>query len=110
MKGRPTREKSRRRIEYISVYVPTVERVFAAGFFWSITIVTGRFAMRSTSGRPYFGRNCCTKLGKVSFSSRRDSAAIVSRQSDDLPEPETPVKTVTAFFGIRTDMFFRLFS
>ena len=66
--------------------------------------------MRSTSGRPYLGRYCCTKAGKVSLSSRRDSAAIVSRQSDDLPEPETPVKTVIFFFGMERETFFRLFS
>ena len=66
--------------------------------------------MSSTSGLPYFGRNCWTKLGKVSFSSRRDSAAIVSRQSDDFPEPDTPVKTVMTFFGILRETFFKLFS
>ena len=66
--------------------------------------------MRSTCGRPYLGRYCCTKLGNVSFSSLRLSAAKVSRQSDDLPEPDTPVNTVILPFGMRKEMFFRLFS
>ena len=94
----------------MSVYVPTVERVLAAGFFWSMTMVTGRFSIFSTSGRPYLGRYCCTKLGKVSFNSRLDSAAMVSRQSEDLPEPDTPVNTVIFFFLISKETCFRLFS
>ena len=80
------------------------------GFFWSITMVTGRFSTRSTWGLPYFGRNCWMKLGNVAFSSLLDSAATVSRHREDFPEPETPVNTVIFFFGIRRDTFFRLFS
>ena len=34
--------------------MPTVERVFAAGFFWSITIVTGRFAKSRAMSRNTF--------------------------------------------------------
>ena len=94
----------------MSVYVPTVERLLLAGFFWSMTMVTGIFSMRSTLGRPYLGRYCCTKLGNVSFSSLRLSAAIVSRQSDDLPEPEMPVNTVIFPLGIFNDTDLRLFS
>src|SRR6185312_13361849 len=33
---------------------------------------------------------------------------MVSKASDDLPEPETPVTTVSALWGISTSMFFRL--
>ena len=90
--------------------MPTVERLFDDGFFWSMTMVTGIFSIRSTFGRPYFGRYCCTNDGKVSFSSRRLSAASVSKHSDDLPEPETPVNTVIFPFGISKEMFFKLFS
>src|SRR6185369_12999410 len=42
--------------------------------------------------------------------SRRDSAAIVSKTSELLPEPETPVNTVSRRFGISTLMSLRLFS
>ena len=72
----------------------TVERELEAGFFWSMTIATGRFSTLPTCGRPYFGRYCCTNDGKVSLSSRRDLAATVSSTSEDLPEPDTPVNTV----------------
>ena len=42
--------------------------------------------------------------------SRCDSAAIVPNTSDDLPEPETPVKTVIARFGMSIETSRRLFS
>ena len=42
--------------------------------------------------------------------SRCDSAAIVPKTSDDLPDPETPVKTVIAGFGMSTETSRRLFS
>lgn len=35
---------------------------------------------------------------------------MVSKTSEDLPEPETPVKIVIFRFGMRTFTFFRLFS
>nr|WP_245742217.1 hypothetical protein [Fontibacillus panacisegetis] len=47
---------------------------------------------------------------KFSFSNRVDSAAIVSKTIDDLPEPDTPVKIVIFRLGMRKDTFFRLFS
>src|SRR5207249_2797958 len=37
------------------------------------------------------------------------SANKVSNASEDLPEPDTPVITVTALWGIRSEMFLRLF-
>ena len=94
----------------MSVYVPTVEREFDAGFRCSITIAIGRFSIASTCGRPYLGRYCWVNDGNVSFNSLRDFAAIVSSTSDDFPEPETPVTTVICFFGIFTETFFKLFS
>ena len=42
--------------------------------------------------------------------SRCDSAAMVPNTSDDLPDPETPVKTVNRRLGISTLMSFRLFT
>src|ERR671911_2977150 len=42
--------------------------------------------------------------------SRRDSAAIVSNTSELLPEPETPVNTVSRRFGSSTLTCLRLFS
>ena len=52
----------------------------------------------------------CTKALYVSLMSRCDSAAIVAKTSELLPEPEMPVKTVSRRFGISTLTFFRLFS
>src|SRR5688572_33413297 len=37
------------------------------------------------------------------------SAKRVSKASEDLPEPDTPVTTVTRSWGIASDTFFRLF-
>ncbi len=42
--------------------------------------------------------------------SRWDSAAIVSKTSELLPEPETPVNTVSLRFGISMLMSLRLFT
>ncbi len=41
---------------------------------------------------------------------RRDSAAIVSNTSELLPEPDTPVNTVSRRFGSSIETSFRLFS
>jgi hypothetical protein len=41
---------------------------------------------------------------------RWDSAAIVSKTSELLPEPETPVNTVSRRFGISTLTSLRLFT
>src|SRR5919112_1160155 len=42
--------------------------------------------------------------------SRCDSAAIVSKTSELLPEPDTPVNTVSFRFGMSRSTFLRLFS
>jgi hypothetical protein len=47
---------------------------------------------------------------KFSFIWRCASVATVSKTSDDLPEPETPVKMVILRLGIRSETFLRLFS
>ena len=75
-----------------------------------MTMAMGRFWMSPTCGRPYLGRYCCVKEGKVSLSSRRDLAAMVSSTSDDFPDPDTPVTTVIFPLGILTLTCLRLFS
>src|SRR5918995_4477887 len=62
----------------------------------------------STSGRDGDPMNDCRNAEYVSLMSRCDSAAIVPNTSDDLPEPETPVKTVSRRLGISTLTSFRL--
>src|SRR3954464_6606684 len=64
----------------------------------------------STSGRASVGMKPCTKALYVSLISRCDSAAIVSNTSELLPEPETPVNTVSRRFGISTLTSLRLFT
>ena len=94
----------------MSVYVPTVERELEAGLRCSMTMAMGRFSMASTCGRPYLGKYCCVNDGKVSFNSRRDFAAMVSKTNDDFQEPETPVTTVICRLGMLRLKFLRLFS
>lgn len=47
---------------------------------------------------------------EVSLMRRWDSAAVVSNTSELLPEPDTPVKTVSRRLGSSTLTAFRLFS
>ncbi|MEY9484860.1 hypothetical protein RKD26_000654 [Streptomyces calvus] len=46
----------------------------------------------------------------VSLSCRCDSTAMVSKTTDDFPDPETPVNTVSRPFGMRSVTSLRLFS
>src|SRR4029078_5151828 len=64
----------------------------------------------STSGRASVGMKPCTKALYVSLISRWDSAAMVPNTSELLPEPETPVKTVSWRFGISMLTSLRLFT
>ena len=52
----------------------------------------------------------CTNAQYVSLIIRCDSAAIVPKTSELLPEPDTPVNTVSRRFGISTLMSLRLFT
>jgi hypothetical protein len=104
------RENSSRRNELMSVTVPSVERLPPPSRFWSTTIAVERFSIRSASGWPSFGRKPRTNAENVSLSWRCASAAIVSKTSDDLPDPDTPTNAVICRFGIRTDTLRRLFS
>src|SRR5699024_10662814 len=108
--GSAIREKSTRSMPVISVTVPNVERVFAANGSWPTMIAAVRPSRCSTSVR---ARDCmkpCTKPGYVSLINRWDSAATVSKSSEDLPEPDTPVKTVSLRLGISMLTFFKLLS
>lgn len=51
----------------------------------------------------------CTKDEYVSLISRCDSPAMVSKTSEDFPDPETPA-TVKRRFGMLTETLRRLFS
>src|SRR5687767_7228905 len=64
----------------------------------------------STSGRASVGMKPCTKALYVSLISRCDSAAIVPNTSELLPEPETPVNTVSRRFGSSMLTSLRLFT
>src|SRR3954454_12571131 len=99
-----------RSIALASVAVPTVERGLAPIRSWSTRIAVVRPSSRSTSGRANDGMKPCTKALYVSLISRWDSAAIVSNTSELLPEPETPVNTVSRRFGISTLTSLRLFT
>ena len=65
---------------------------------------------RSTSGLPSAGMKPCRNALYVSLIMRCDSAAMVPKTRDDLPEPETPVNTVSRRLGMSTLTSFRLFS
>ena len=86
-------------IAFASVAVPT-----GAGLApirsWSTMIAVVSPSSTSTSGRAS-GMKPCTKELYVSLISRCDSAAI-ENTSELLPEPETPVNTVSRRFGIST--------
>ncbi|ARX87778.1 hypothetical protein SMD44_07260 [Streptomyces alboflavus] len=94
----------------MSVIVPTVEREWPPIGFWSTTIAGARSSMASACGRSYFGSRLRMNHGYVSLSWRCDSTAIVSKTTDDFPDPDTPVKTVRRPFGMRRSTSFRLFS
>ncbi|CAM5237162.1 hypothetical protein STANM309S_01202 [Streptomyces tanashiensis] len=93
-----------------SVAVPTVERGSAPRRCWSTMIAVVRPSRTSTSGRASVGMKPWTKALYVSLISRCDSAAMVSKTRELLPEPETPVKTVSRRFGISMLTSLRLFS
>ena len=93
-----------------SVAVPTVERALAPIRSWSTMIAVVSPSSTSTSGRASVGMKPCTKALYVSLIIRCDSAAIVPNTSELLPEPDTPVNTVSRRFGISTLTSLRLFT
>jgi hypothetical protein len=108
--GSPRRLNTMRSMALASVAVPTVERELAPIRSWSTMIAVVRPSSRSTSGRARLGMKPCTNALYVSLMSRCDSAAMVPKTSELLPDPETPVNTVSRRLGISTLTFFRLFS
>src|SRR5918996_1038194 len=108
--GFPSRLKRMRSIALASVTVPTVERASAPIRCWSTMIAVVSPSSTSTSGRASVGMKPCTKALYVSLMSRCDSAAIVSNTRELLPEPETPVNTVSRRFGSSTLTSLRLFT
>ena len=94
----------------ISVTVPTLERGPPPSGFWSTTTARPRCSTASTSGCRTGGRNARTNRLKWSWSWRCASAPMVSKTSDDLPEPDTPVTTVMARLGMLSDTSLRLCS
>src|SRR4051812_27402635 len=110
MCGLPSRLNRIRSIAFASVAVPTVERGSAPIRCWSTMIAVVSPSRTSTSGRARVGMNPWTNALYVSLIIRCDSAAIVSNTRELLPEPETPVNTVSRRFGISTSTSLRLFS
>src|SRR5688572_19262622 len=108
--GSPRRLKMTRSIAWASVTVPTVERALAPMRSWSTMIAGVRFSRDSTSGRGGVAMKPWRNAEYVSLMSRCDSAAIVSNTSELLPEPDTPVKTVSCRFGMSRLTSRRLFS
>src|SRR3954447_11760262 len=110
MCGSPSLPNRIRSIAFASVAVPTVERGLAPIRSWSTMIAVVSPSRTSTSGRASVGMNPCTNALYVSLISRCDSAAMVPNTSELLPEPETPVNTVSRRFGMTTLTSLRLFT
>lgn len=104
-----SRENSSRRYVQASVTVPTVERALPPILRWSMTTTGVRPPMCSTGGRVHFASRFLANGGKVSLSWCPASAAIVSKTSEDLPDPDTPTKTTSRLRGMSRSMPARLF-
>src|SRR4051795_1516907 len=79
--------------------VPTVERGLREVDFWSIETAGDSPSMKSTSGLSICPRNCRAYDDSDSTYRRCPSAKIVSNARLDLPEPDKPVKTISASRG-----------
>jgi hypothetical protein len=77
---------------------------------WSTMMAGGEALEHVDVGPRQRGMKPCKKALYVSLIMRCDSAAMVPNTSDDLPEPETPVNTVSRRLGMSTFTSFRLFS
>jgi len=110
MCGSPSRLNRIRSIALASVAVPTVERASPPIRSWPTMIAVVSPSITSTSGRASAGMKPCTKALYVSLIIRCDSAAIVLNTSELLPDPETPVNTVSRRFGSSTLTSLRLFT
>src|SRR5690242_14113767 len=79
--------------------VPTVDRGLRLVDFWSIDTAGDSPSMKSTSGLSIWPRNCRAYADNDSTYRRWPSAKIVSKASDDLPDPDNPVNTMSASRG-----------
>ena len=86
--------------------MPTVERAVRTGFFCSSAMAGRMCSIRSTSGRSSRSRNMRAYVERDSMYLHCPSAKRVSNARDDLPEPETPVMTVSRSWGMSTETFF----
>src|SRR5215471_1624681 len=80
--------------------VPTVERGLLEAAFCSIELVGESPRIVSYRGFSICPRNCRAYEESDSTYRRCPSAYKVSKASELLPDPETPVKTTSFFFGI----------
>src|SRR6478736_7044276 len=90
--------------------VPTVERGFLLVDFWSIDTAGDRPSMKSTSGLSICPRNWRAYADSDSTYRRCPSAKMVSKANDDLPDPDSPVKTMSLSRGRSRSTFRRLCS
>ncbi len=90
--------------------VPTVERGFFEVDFWSIETAGDRPSMKSTSGLSIWPRNWRAYAESDSTYRRWPSAKMVSKARLDLPEPDSPVKTISESRGRSSEMSLRLCS
>lgn len=99
--GSPVRENTSLISGARSEAVETVDRALPVKRRWSMMAVKVRPLIDRTSGVGMCGSRFRTKEGYESFTRRCASAAIVSSTSEDFPEPEIPVTTVSAFSAYR---------
>src|SRR5688500_20056108 len=90
--------------------VPTVERGLREVDFWSMETAGDRPSMKSTSGVAICPMNCRAYEDSDSTYLRCPSAKIVSNASEDLPDPDRPVKTMSESRGRSSETFLRLCS
>src|SRR5699024_23066 len=95
---------------YISVTVATVDLGFLLVVFWSIEIAGDKPSIVSTSGLSICPKNCLAYALKDSTYLRCPSAYIVSKASDDLPDPDKPVITISLSLGISISTSFKLWA
>src|SRR6202171_5859027 len=88
--------------------VPTVDRGLREVVFCSIEIAGDSPSIESTSGFSICSRNWRAYAESDSTYRRCPSAKIVSKASEDLPEPDTPVTTTSRLRGMSQEMFWRL--
>src|SRR6478672_3685510 len=90
--------------------VPTVDRGLRLVDFWSMETAGDSPSMKSTSGLSICPRNCRAYADSDSTYRRCPSAKIVSNARLDLPDPDSPVKTMRLSRGRSTDTSRRLCS